>query len=104
MQQIDTVTRRVTTRFGHERQRHDLIGGSETRTVGARRVLDTYIYFNAAVRKLEFSSVRFMCCEPYFVITRWLFRRQKSDHAYGTTGLVVGLDSSKRQAAAADCC
>jgi len=44
MQQIDTVTRRVTTRFGHERQRHDLIGGSETRTVGARRVLDTYIF------------------------------------------------------------
>jgi len=51
---------------------HDLIdcSESETRSVGAQRVLVTCIPLNAvvhtAVCQLECSSVQFMCCEPSF--------------------------------------
>ena len=47
--------------IGHERQRHDLIGCRETRSVNAQRVLDTCIPMRGLftlefVRELEFRS------------------------------------------------
>jgi len=41
---------------GHERQCHDLIGCSETRTVGAQSVLNLDIMWRNPLRELEFSS------------------------------------------------
>jgi len=49
---------------GHARQRHDLTGCSETRTVRAQQVLDTRGCSHWSLRTGgQFSWVQFVCCE-----------------------------------------
>jgi len=40
--------------IGHARQRHDLIGCSETRSVGAEQVLNTRILMRLFTQKMSF--------------------------------------------------
>ena len=53
--------------IGHARQRHDLIGCSETRTVGAQSVRALWtLPLEYTSSELEFSSVQILCCEQTF--------------------------------------
>ena len=46
--------------IGHARQRHDLIGCSETMTLGAQQVLDKYVFQCGCLIYTGFSSFQFM--------------------------------------------
>ena len=74
LQQVDLVTRHV--HCSHARQRHDLIGCSETRTTGAQSVRMLWtLPLEYTCWELDFSSVQFMWCEEWtgleMIVQEW---------------------------------
>ena len=103
----------VDTFIGYARQRHNLIGCSETRTVDAQSVLNTCIP-NAPVQCLHWSLVQF---NPYMLWTSpWALDRIYTDFGLGLrfwfefmvrlgfgTGAVGATENARHENAGPNC-